>query len=367
MKKSILFSMFLTITLPFLAQTTNYRVLVGTYTNSGKSKGIYAYQVDMAKGKIIQRSVTTGVDNPSYLAITPDKKYVYSVIESGSVGKVSAFQFDAEDSKLTFINSVDAEGKGPCFISVTANNVFTANYDGGSLSVFGRKEDGSLTKALQVIHHVGKSVNTERQGEPHVHQVILSPDKKYLLANDLGTDKVTVYQYHPNASSDILIPFDTLSVKPGSGPRHSVFSREGSKLYVIHEIDGTLSVLGMKNGKLSLIQETSIVKNKHEVIRAADIHLSPDGKFLYASNRGTANNITCFSVAKDGKLTFVQQISTEGRGPRNFAITPDGQYVFVAHQDSDTIIIFKRDTKTGLLTVTDKKIEVGSPVCLVFY
>ena len=188
-----------------------------------------------------------------------------------------------------------------------------------------------------------------------------------MLANDLGTDKVTVYQYKPNAAANILVPFDTLSIKPGSGPRHSAFSKDGKIVYLLQEIDGTVSVLRMQNGKLSLIQESSVIKNNKVVIRAADIHLSPDGKYLYATNRGTANDITCFSVAKDGKITFLQQISTEGVGPRNFAITLDGQYVFVAHEKSNTIVIFKRDMLTGLLSHTGKKIEVGSPVCLLFY
>jgi len=367
MKKTILFLLISTILMPFHAQSNNYRLLVGTYTNTGKSKGIYVYHVDMLKGNIVQQSVAEGVDNPSYLAITPDRRYVYSVNENDKVSSVSAFEFDPFKSMLTLLNKVDAKGEGPCFLSVTDKNVFTANYTSGSLSVFGRNADGTLTEALQVIQHVGKSINAERQGEPHVHQVIVSHDQKFVLANDLGTDNVTVYKYDQTKTTELLVPFDTLSMRQGSGPRHSVFSRDGKKLYLIQEIDGSLSVLGMKHGKLKLLQETSVIKNPNVVIRAADIHLSPDGKYLYATNRGTANDISCFSVGKDGLLTFIQQVPTGGNGPRNFAITPDGQYVFVAHQESDTIVIFKRNSTTGKLTVTDKKIEVGSPVCLVFY
>ena len=217
------------------------------------------------------------------------------------------------------------------------------------------------------IQHAGKSINAERQGEPHVHQVIVSPDKKYVVANDLGTDKVTVYKYNPNSKTEVLTSFDTLTVKLGSGPRHATFNRDGSKEYLVHEIDGTVSVLGFENGKLSLLQETTLVKRNGIINRGADIHLSPDERFLYATNRGTANDITCFSVGKDGKLEFKQQVSTGGDGPRNFAITPDGQYIFIAHQFSDNITIFKRDLRTGLLTDTGKQIKVGAPVCLVFY
>jgi 6-phosphogluconolactonase len=367
MKKTIIFLLVLILLFSFSAQSKNYRLLIGTYTNTGKSQGIYFYDIDMKSGIFKQKSVATGVSNPSFLAITPDKKFVYSVNESSDGSAANAFSFDEKTGKLTKLNSSLTKSGGPCYISVTENHVFTANYGGGSISVFGRQPDGSLTDVLQVIRHVGKSINIERQGEPHVHQVIVSPDKKYVVVNDLGTDKVTVYKYNPNSKTEILIPFDTLSAKPGSGPRHATFSRDGSKEYLVHEIDGTVSVLRFAKGKLSLIQETTLVKKPGIVNRAADIHLSPDEKFLYATNRGTANDITCFSVAKDGKLELKQQVATGGDGPRNFAITPDGQYVFVAHQFTDNITIFSRDGKTGLLNDTEKRIEVGAPVCLVFY
>jgi len=224
-----------------------------------------------------------------------------------------------------------------------------------------------LTDVLQMIQHTGRSINTERQNVPRVHQVIASPDNKFVIANDLGTDKITVYKYNPDSKTEVLTPWDTLSAKPGSGPRHGVFSKNGKSLYVLHEIDGTLSVLAMRDGRLSLIQETSVIRKDNIKASAADIHLSLDGKFLYATNRSPANDITCFSVARDGKLKFNQQISTGGNGPRNFAITPDGQYLFVGHQLTNNIVIFKRDVKTGLLSDTGKRIEVGSPVCLVFY
>jgi 6-phosphogluconolactonase len=178
---------------------------------------------------------------------------------------------------------------------------------------------------------------------------------------------VTVYKYNPDSKTEILIPYDTLAAKPGSGPRHAVFSKNGRRLYLVQEIDGTVSVLGVKNGKLTNIQETTVDYKAGTVNRGADIHLSSDEKFLYVTNRGNANNITCFSVAKDGKLSFKQQVLSGGDGPRNFAITPDGQYVFVAHQFTDNIVIFKRDKKSGELTDTGKRIEVGAPVCLVFY
>lgn len=367
MKKLIFIFLASILTLPIFAQKNNYRLLIGTYTNTGKSQGIYSYDIDMKKNVFTQKSVATGISNPSFLNITPDKKFVYSVCESTQGSAANAFSFNEETGKLTFINRSLTKSAGPCFISSTENHVFTANYGGGSLSVFGRKPDGSLTEALQVIQHTGRSINAERQNVAHVHQVLLSPDKKYVLANDLGTDKVTVYQYDPTSMNNILIPYDTLSVKPGSGPRHSAFTKDGKRLYLVQEIDGTVSVIEFRSGKLSLIQETTVDRKSGTTNSGADIHLSADERFLYATNRGSANNITCFSVAKDGKLTFKQQVSTGGNGPRNFAISPDGHYVFVAHQLTDNIVIFRRDIKTGLLTDTGKRINVGAPVCLLFF
>lgn len=352
---------------PFYAQKGIYHLLIGTYTNTGKSQGIYCYDVDMSTSVFTQKSVGKGVSDPSYLAMTPDKKFVYAITESNDNSAAYAFSFDKNKARLTLINRSLTKGSGPCYISVTDRNVFTANYGGGSISVFGRNTDGSLTDVLQKIQHVGKSINRERQDVPRVHQVIVSPDKKYVIANDLGTDKVTVYKYNPKSKTEILAPYDTLSAKPGSGPRHATFSKDGKTLYVLHEIDGSLTVLAMKNGRLSLVQRTSVIRKNKIKASAADIHLSPDDKYLYATNRAPANNITCFSVAKDGKLKFKQQISTGGNGPRNFAITPDGEYVFVGHQLTDNIVIFKRDLQTGLLSDTGKRIKVGTPVCLVFY
>ena len=349
------------------AQKSTYRLLIGTYTNPDKSKGIYTYDVDIQNNVFTQKSVTSGIQNPSFMAVTPDKKFVYSVSESTDGSSANAFSFNVNTGYLKFINSSLTKSNGPCNISVTGNHVFTANYDGGSISVFGRETDGSLTGVLQVIQHTGKGINTERQNEPHVHQVLVAPVGNYVLANDLGTDKVTVYQYNKNATSNVLIPFDTLNVKPGSGPRHAVFSKDGTRLYLVQEIDGTVSVLGFKDGRLKLIQETTVDYKAGIINRAADIHLSPDENFLYVTNRGTANDITCFSVAKNGRLTFRQQISTGGDGPRNFALTPDGKFVFVANQNTDNIVIFSRNSQTGFLTNTGKQLKIGAPVCLLFY
>ena len=368
MKKTLTIIMITALVFPFWAQQkTNYRLLIGTYTNTGKSEGIYAYELDLENSIFNRISVTTNVSNPSYLAITNDKKFVFSVNESNEGSAANAFSFDIKTAKLTKLNASFTKSVGPCFISVTGNHVFTANYGGGSISVFGRKEDGSLSDVLQLIQHKGNSINPSRQSVPHIHQVIMSPGGKYLVANDLGTDKVTVYLYNPQSKHDILMPYDSITVKLGSGPRHVTFSKDGKRLYLLQELDGTISVLEMKAGRLRLLQETTVVHKAAIESGAADIHLTPDGRFLYATNRGNANDIICFAVQKDGKLEYRHQVSTGGIGPRNFAITPDGKYILVANQRSDNIVVFKRDKLSGFLTDTGKKIEVGAPVCLLFY
>lgn len=349
------------------AQEEKYHLLVGTYTNTGKSQGLYMYEVDVKKAKSTLISVTAGIVNPSFLTLTSDSKYVYTVSEDGSNSLANAFSFEKDKASLNFLNSIPAMGSDPCYISATKKHVFTANYSSGSISVFGRGSDGSLTEIEQQILHTGKGPNAERQNEAHVHQTVLSPNGKFLLATDLGTDRVSVYRYQPKGISAVLTPWDTLSVKPGSGPRHLVFNKKGTLLYLLHELDGTLSTVAMKNGKLKTIQETSIVLKGPKKASAADIHLSPDGKYLYATNRAPANTITCFSVTGDGRLTFVQQIATGGDGPRNFSITPDGKYLFTGNQNSDHIVVFKRNIQTGLVSDTGLRIEVPAPVCLIFY
>lgn len=365
--KPFLLSLFISIFTFSQISSQAYHLLVGTYTNTGKSEGIYTYSVDIQSGKTDVVSVAKPVLNPSYLCVAPDRKFIYAVNQNENTSSISSFSFDTRNGKLTQLNRVNASGSGPCYISCTKNHVFTANYSDGSLCVFARNTNGTLTESIQQIQHTGSSVNPERQKESHVHQIVVSPDNKYLIVNDLGTDFVTVYKYNPNSHTEVLIAFDSLKVKSGSGPRHIVFNKKGEKIYLVQEIDGTVTVLGCTSGKLKIIQETSVVKNNQQVNRGADIYLSGDDKFLYVSNRGTANDISCFSVKNDGQLSFLNQIPTGGNGPRNFALTPDGKYVFIAHQFSDNICIFSRNPRTGFLTSIPLEIKVGAPVCLVFY
>ena len=365
---------FLLSLLAFSAATAqkNPYLLVGTYT-SGKSEGIYVYQFDTktADNNLISVAKTS---NPSYLAIAPNKKIVYAVNETadttGSVvgGAVTAFSFTAADGKLTALDKQLSGGTNPCYVAVdkTGKWVFAGNYSSGTLAVFPVKPNGSINVASQVIAQAGTGANLDRQEGSHVHATVISPDNKFLFVPNLGVDKVFIYQL--NKATGKLTPTaeKTANSEPGSGPRHFEFAPNGQYAYLMEELTGTVVVYKYNNGKLIKQQRiNSLPKNFTGAIGSADIHVSPDGKFLYCSNRGDANTITIFNInQQNGKVAVVGYQATLGKTPRNFNFDPTGNYLLVANQESDNIVIFKIDKKTGLLTDTGKQILVPNPVCI---
>lgn len=346
----------------------NYNLVVGTYTNACESEGIYVYDFNITTGDYKLKSNTKGIINPSYLTVSADNKFIYSVNENGEDSNVSAFEYNATTGKLEFINKKDSKGADPCYIINDDKHVITANYTGGSIAVFEKDRHGGLNKAKQVVKHTGSSVNKARQESPHLHMVYFSPDKKYVFANDLGTDKIYIYNYNPEDENDIVLSLaKTIDVKPGSGPRHLVFNPNGVFFYVLQELDATLTAYSYVDGEIEKIQELTIApKDFTGKNGAADIHISSDGKFLYATNRGDANTISVFKVHANGRLNLVQEMHTQGEGPRNFTFGPKENILLVANQNTNDIIIFKRDKITGILSDTGKCIQLCSPVCLVF-
>ncbi len=367
MKKVILFFVLIFVVFKVIAVENIYNFLIGTYTQGSPSKGIYTVRCDMNNAKFDLKLAAGDLNNPSFLALSKDKKFVYAASESGDQSMVYAFAFDPKSAKLNLINKVAAGDLGPCHISMSNKHVITANYSGGSICVFNRQKDGSLSEVAQKNVYTGSSVDPARQTRPYLHQTVFSNDNKVLLVNDLGTDLVRSYLYNKGAKSRILTALDSIKLKAGSGPRHTTMSKNGRFAFVLSEIDGTLTTLGYNAGKLAKLHETSIVRKSDIKTGAADIHISPDGKFLYATNRGNANDISCFKIEKDGALTFVDQASVLGAGPRNFAITKDGKYIFIGSQNSNKISIFKRDLKTGKIDDTGNSIDVGAPVCIIEY
>lgn len=355
------------------AQTPHryYHLLTGTYT-SGASEGIYVYRFDTGTGSAVHEYTAKGVENPSFLAVSPGGEFVYAVNElgGGKEGEVSAFRFNSTTGELAFINKQSSEGGSPCYLTLSADGkfLFTANYSGGNLAVHPVNADGSLGAAVQVIQHEGSSVNRQRQERPHVHSVVFSPDGKFLFAGDLGTDKVNAYRYdaaQPVPLAPASPPFT--AVAAGSGPRHLVFNKQGTQAYLVQELTATVTVFNHENGRLTPIQEVPMTASGFAGQNgAAEIRISPDGRFLYASNRGDANRLTIYSIdPRSGKLTFEGRQSTLGKTPRNFMISPGGKFLLAANQNSDNIVIFSRDRQTGLLEATGDTLQVGNPVFLL--
>jgi 6-phosphogluconolactonase len=372
--RRVLITLFVALPAFLHAQTKSkvYDLLIGGYT-TGKGEGIYVYHFDTGTGKLSYLNKVTGVDNPSYLAIAGDNHFVYSVNEVGTdrKGSVSAFSFVPKTGELKLINQQPSIGAGPCYILLdkARKNAFVANYSGGSLTVLPIKADGSFGEASQNIQDEGQGIDKDRQDRAHVHTAALSPDEKYLFYTDLGTDRLNICNFDPSAAKP-LTPAQTpyVSVTDGTGPRHLAFHPNGKYLYLIQEMGAQITCFKYNAGTLDKVQNVSLVADGFTgKVGAADIHIAANGKFLYSTNRGDANEIEVFAINKaTGKLTFVERTSCLGKTPRNFTLDPSGKFLLVANQNSDDIYVFKIDKTTGKLTYTGQKIEVGNPSCLKF-
>ncbi|MDP4285627.1 MAG: lactonase family protein [Bacteroidota bacterium] len=347
-----------------------YYLFIGTYTNTG-SKGIYVYNFDATNGNVQWISNTDSANNPSYLTVSKNGNYVYAVNETSGAnpGRVSAYSFNKKNGKLHFLNTQFSGGEAPCYVATSMDGKWltVANYSSGSATAFRINKNGSLQPYAQLIQDTGGSINKARQESAHVHETVFSPDNGYLLTPDLGTDKIMIYKFNPSAKKP-LIPFNPayISVTPGYGPRHITFHPNKKFAYLIGELSGKVNVYKYNNGNFLEIQSISAHPESFKgTIGSAEVYVSPDGKFLYASNRGDENTITIFLInTVTGKLKLRGYQPTLGKAPRHFMIDPSGNYLLVANQDSDNIVIFKRDKSTGLLTATGKQIRIPKPVCL---
>lgn len=360
--------LFLSISAQSFAQTES-TLLIGTYTNSG-SHGIYVARFNEQTGQLTMVD-SAKADNPSYLCIAPSGKKVYALSENGGTnpGSISAFNFDPPSGKLSFINSQITGGDHPCFVSIDPKEKFlaVANYSGGSVCMMPLHSSGALMPYRQLIQHYGSGPNAQRQEKPHVHQAIFSPKQNYVVVNDLGTDEVKAYAFNSKNTQ----PLDTQKVikihtAPGSGPRHLVFHPAKPIFYVMEELSGKVSVHAFNKHSIASLQtiECDTISRQPG---SADIHISPDGKFLYASNRADANTLTIFGVNEaDGRLQRIGSQPVQGIGPRNFVIHPSGNWLLVANQKTNNIVVFARDAQTGRLKETGSGTSLPAPVCLVF-
>ena len=362
-------SLILILVIPAAVFCQHYFLFTGTYTN-GNSKGIYVYDLNLNKGTARELSVASS-KNPSYLAITKDGKYLYAVNENGSdkPGEVSSFSINRQNGKLEFINSRETGGADPCYISVTRNRkwIVVANYNGGNLSALSLNGNGSIGDTRQVINHYGKSINKDRQEKAHVHMALFSAGENYVYTPDLGMDKVMIYQFNSGQSNPLQPARDSvIAVQPGHGPRHLAFHPRLPYAYLVEELSGTIAVFKTgPGGSLQPLQDISSHPVKYSGVHgSADIHVSPDGKFLYASNRGDANTIAIFPIGSDGKLGNPSFQPVMGETPRNFIIDPSGNFLLVANQTSSNIVVFRINRANGLLRPTGLQVKVPNPVCL---
>jgi 6-phosphogluconolactonase len=353
-----------------------YLVYVGTYTTKTASKGIYAFRYDASSGKLTPIGVAAETPDPSWVAIHPSGKFLYAVNEAGKNSMVSAFAIDSGSGKLTLLNQLPALGEDPCYLSFdrTGKYVFVANYTSGNVVVFPIGSDSKLGSATANIRDEGtRGPNKERQEGPHAHWIETSAGNRYAYVSDLGLDKVLIYKFDV-ASGQLANPDPqqqdafSATLPPGAGPRHVAFSRQGDFMYVLGEVQSTVTVFANDaREKYRAIQTISALpKGFSGRNDAAEIIMHPNAKFLFTSNRGH-DSIALFRVnPTTGKLTAVADFSIEGKEPRHFAIDPSGNYLLAEDQLSDKIVTFRVDQKTGALTPTGDSVEIPSPVCLAF-
>jgi 6-phosphogluconolactonase len=351
----------------------DYHVYIGTFTNA-KSKGVYLMTFDSTTGKLSSPTLAVEGASPSFEALHPHHKYIYSVNEINTfqgkkTGAVSAFEIQP-DGKLKLINQLPSAGTGPTHISIdpTGKAVLVANYAGGSVASYKVKDDGSLEGPTSVDQHWGKGVDRGRQEAAHAHSIYPDPANKFVLSCDLGLDKVFVYKFDPNAAT--LEYHGAGKVEPGSGPRHLAFATPNHAVYVLNEMACTVTAFHYdpEKGWLEPFQTISTLPEGFSGNKStAEIFVHPNGKFVYASNRGSANSITVFKIDDaEGKLSVVDRVSTQGKTPRGFGIDPTGNWLIAGNQDSSTVAVFKIDQESGKLNPTGQVVNVPTPVCVTF-
>jgi len=342
-------------------------LFAGTYT-SGPSKGIYVYRFNTETGdaSLLSTAFTT---NPSYLAISGDKRLVFAVNENGPVNPGEVTAYACANGQLQMINKQPSGGTEPCYVAIDKTNKWAVvgNYSGGNLSVFRIRPDGGLSEAVQTIRHYGRSVDPERQTAPFVHAAVFTPNDEFVAVADLGLDKVFLYAFDASKEKPLSESPQTVDTHPGSGPRHIIFHASLPFAYAIEEMGGRVIGYNFKNGSLTPIETiNSHPEGYSGDIGSAAIRISTNGRYLYASNRGDSDTIGIFSIDQSsGKLTPRAFPSSGGENPRDFLIDPTGNFLLAANEYTNNIAIFKVNTDTGLIENTGKSIPVPSPVCVL--
>src|SRR5437667_6979320 len=349
------------------ARTDPDLLYVGTYTEN-----IYLVRMDRRSGELLQVGAINAGANPSFLSIHPNGRVLYAVNELEPTGVVSAFAIESGTGALTRLNDQPSGGGAPCYVSVERSGraALVANYAGGSVALLPIEPNGGLGPA-HVVQHTGKGPNAERQEAPHAHCILPDPSNRFALAADLGADRVFVYRLDLEGRSLRHIEEGDAVMRPGAGPRHIAFHPTLPLVFVANELDSTVATLRFDPERRTLSPvdtRSTLPAGWTGTNYPADIHVAPNGRRLYVSNRGH-NSIAVFSVAEStgsGALALEQVVSTEGDWPRNFSLDPSGRWLLVANQRSDSVVVFGRDQDNGRLTPTRQRLALPSPVCLRF-
>ncbi|WBA43250.1 lactonase family protein [Hymenobacter canadensis] len=351
----------------------DYLVYVGTYAKA-EADSIFLYRLNATTGALTRLRAEKGGPNPAFLAIDSKQEHLYAANEvdefqGAKSGYVSAFAIDRRTGGLTALNQQPSAGGGPCYLSLDGSGraALVANYGGGSVSLLPIAPDGTLRPPSATDQHRGSGPNKNRQTEAHAHCIIPDPAGRFAFAVDLGTDQVLGYRLDAGAGQWTPLPAPAFTTQPGAGPRHLTFHPNGRWAYLINELTSSVTALAY-DAAAGTFRELHTVPALPAGFTApntcADIHVHPNGRFVYATNRGH-DSLAVFAVAPDsGRLTLVEHVSTQGKTPRNFAIDPSGAILLVANQNSNNIVTYTINAQTGRLTPTGVVVEVPAPVCL---
>jgi 6-phosphogluconolactonase len=340
------------------------------FVGSGRAN-IESFHLDLDSGVLTHISQAASIAHPSFFAVAPNHRFLYSITEGHDVtdSSVTAFAVDTQAGKLNLLNSQPASGAGPCYVDVDASgkNVLIANYGSGSVAVFPLTGIGRLNPVSAFVQDHGASVNPDRQTGPHAHCIVTDPANRFALACDLGLDKVLVFRFDPADGTLRANKPPFVATKPGAGPRHLAFHPNGRWVYVSDEMGSALTAYDYdaKAGTLREIQsESTLPKNFTGENTDAEVAVHPLGKFVYCSNRGD-DSIAIFGCDADtGRVTFLDRVPTGGKTPRQFVIDPTGAWLLAGNQDSNTVVVFRIDTATGHLQPAGAPVQSDNPMCI---
>lgn len=350
--------------------TSKLLVFTGSYSEA-ENPGIHVYALDENTYEFSLLSAQKGVKNPTFLHVDTNMNRVVAIgemvtAEGTKAGEVLAYRIQPESGELEFINRGQSAYATTCHVQKDPQGKYLviSSYHGGTVSLVSLKEDGSIGELLDSKQHTGHGPHPERQDRPHVHSAFFSPDGQYIMVQDLGLDKIFVYQI--DRESDKLVLHREVNTHAAAGPRHLVFHPNGKYAYVINEVDSTITSYAYDagEGNLTEIQTVPTLPSDYEGENTcAEITISRDGRFVYGSNRGH-DSIVVYKALEDGSMEYVQHISTEGAHPRHFALTPSGNLLLAANRDTNNIVVFEVNKETGRLTYTGKQVESPKPVCV---